>query len=266
MRPIIQTIAAAALSLVIAACGSGSPTTPSPSASTLATSARPSVASVAPASVAPASTAAQPAASSPASQASVAPSRSPATRVTGTVQTDAAGKVTLADGTSLDITPTTRVTQQQSITAADLKAGMFVAITGKRQPDNTVLASIVSVFPDSLRKVVPGGAASPARRESHDQRLHRSGHRKCVHRHVSGWRGEDHDCPGRANPETGRCDASGCETWREGVGRGSERRRASNLDSIACSVPTAVAPFSVVAAARTWTTAHVRGEPKGRWM
>ena len=157
MRPIIQTIAAAALSLVIAACGSGSPTTPSPSASTLATSARPSVASVAPASVAPASTAAQPAASSPASQASVAPSRSPATRVTGTVQTDAAGKVTLADGTSLDITPTTRVTQQQSITAADLKAGMFVAITGKRQPDNTVLASIVSVFPDSLRKVVPGG-------------------------------------------------------------------------------------------------------------
>ncbi|MGH2363718.1 MAG: DUF5666 domain-containing protein [Chloroflexota bacterium] len=77
--------------------------------------------------------------------------------MTGTVQTDAAGKVTLADGTSLDVTPTTRVTEQQTITAADLKPGMFVAITAKRQQDNTLLASIVSVFPDSLTKVVPGG-------------------------------------------------------------------------------------------------------------
>lgn len=32
-----------------------------------------------------------------------------------------------------------------------------MAITAKRQPDNTLLASIVSIFPPSLTNVVPGG-------------------------------------------------------------------------------------------------------------
>ena len=159
MRPMIQTTAVAALSLAIAACGSAS-ATPSATAPSPVTASASSVASPAAASVAPSSAAPQPAASRPGSSdgaTSAAPSRTPATRVTGTVQTDTSGKLTLADGTNLEVTPTTRVTEQQAITAADLKPGMFVAITGKRQQDNTVLASIVSVFPESLAKVVKGG-------------------------------------------------------------------------------------------------------------
>jgi hypothetical protein len=47
------------------------------------------------------------------------------------------------------------------ITAADLHQGDYVAITGKRQPDNTVLASIVNVFPPSLGQVAPGQRPMP---------------------------------------------------------------------------------------------------------
>lgn len=81
----------------------------------------------------------------------------PATRVNGRVQTVASTAVTLADGTSFDVTPTTRIIRQQPMQPADLKPGLFVAITAMRQPDNTLLASIVSVFPASLSSNVPGG-------------------------------------------------------------------------------------------------------------
>ena len=74
-----------------------------------------------------------------------------------TVKTVAGTKVTLDDGTSFDLTPTTRITHQQKVTVADLKPGAFVAITAKRQTDNTLLASIVSVFSDSQSKTVPPG-------------------------------------------------------------------------------------------------------------
>ena len=43
------------------------------------------------------------------------------------------------------------------MTPADLKPGLFVAITATRQPDNTLLATIVSAFPASLSSTVPGG-------------------------------------------------------------------------------------------------------------
>jgi hypothetical protein len=43
------------------------------------------------------------------------------------------------------------------MTPADLKPGLFVAITATRQPDNTLLATIVSVFPASLSATVQGG-------------------------------------------------------------------------------------------------------------
>lgn len=80
-----------------------------------------------------------------------------ASRVNGTVQTSAGGQVTLSDGTKFDLAPNARIGRLQSIKAGDLKAGQFVAITSKRQPDNTLLASVVSIFPDSLVNVVPGG-------------------------------------------------------------------------------------------------------------
>ena len=159
MRHIIQTTAFATLSLAIAACGSASPAA-SPSASIASTSTAPSIATSAQPAASAGSNPVQasgPGPSASGGAAAGAPSGNPATRVTGTVQTDTAGKVTLSDGTSLDVTSTTRVIQRQTITAADLKPAMFVAITGKRQQDNTLLASIVRVFPDSLAKVIKGG-------------------------------------------------------------------------------------------------------------
>ena len=78
-------------------------------------------------------------------------------RVSGTVQTADGGKITLADGTSFTVADNARVFRQQTIAAADLKSGQFVAVTAKRQQDNTLLASIVSIFSDSLSKTIQGG-------------------------------------------------------------------------------------------------------------
>jgi hypothetical protein len=47
------------------------------------------------------------------------------------------------------------------ITAADLHQGDYIAITAKRQPDNTLLASIVNVFPPSIGQVAPGQRPLP---------------------------------------------------------------------------------------------------------
>ena len=78
-------------------------------------------------------------------------------RVEGVVRSNAGDRVTLADGTSFDLTRTTRITRVRSATAADLKPGLFVAITAKPQADGTLLASIVSVFPDSLKSAIQSG-------------------------------------------------------------------------------------------------------------
>lgn len=97
-------------------------------------------------------------AATPASAAfSASPAASGVTRVEGIVKSNDSGRVTLADGTGFDLTRTTRVVRSQAGTPADLKPGLFVAITAKEQPDQTLLASIVSVFPESLSKVVPPG-------------------------------------------------------------------------------------------------------------
>jgi uncharacterized protein DUF5666 len=81
----------------------------------------------------------------------------PAARVSGTVQSIDGTRITLTDGTSFALAADARVTQQRTVTAADLRSGQFVAVTAKRQPDNTLLATIVSVFPASLSTAVPGG-------------------------------------------------------------------------------------------------------------
>ena len=95
-------------------------------------------------------------ASSPAPSAPVPPVGSGATRIEGIVKSNDSGHVTLADGTTFDLTRTTRVVRSQAGTAADLKPGLFVAITAKEQPDKTLLASIVNVFPDSSSRVGAG--------------------------------------------------------------------------------------------------------------
>jgi hypothetical protein len=70
-------------------------------------------------------------------------------RVVGTVEGVAGNTVTLTDGSSFSITDATRVAVAHSITAADLEPGQFVAITATLEPDDVLLASIVSVFPAS---------------------------------------------------------------------------------------------------------------------
>src|SRR5581483_9908631 len=65
------------------------------------------------------------------------PATNPVERLSGTVQSVAAGKVTLKDGNSFALAPQTVVTKRAPITVGDLKVGQTVAITAKRQPDNT---------------------------------------------------------------------------------------------------------------------------------
>jgi hypothetical protein len=95
---------------------------------------------------------------SPASvAASPSASAGAATRVQGKVQSATATKLTLADGAVLDLGASTRITRTDPATPADLKPGLFVAITAKQQPDRTLLASMVSIFAESLSRVVPPG-------------------------------------------------------------------------------------------------------------
>ncbi len=75
------------------------------------------------------------------------PATNPIERLSGTVQSVDSGKVTLKEGGSFALAPQTVVTKRQTIAAADLKTGQTVAITAKRQPDNTLLASMIVVFP-----------------------------------------------------------------------------------------------------------------------
>jgi hypothetical protein len=92
----------------------------------------------------------------PAAAAVASPSAVPAERVDGVVQTATDGRVTLANGRSFTVPVSARVLRRMSITPTDLKLGDYVAVTAKRQPDNTLLASIVNVFPPSLGQVAPG--------------------------------------------------------------------------------------------------------------
>src|SRR5207245_8094079 len=50
-----------------------------------------------------------------------------------------------------------RIVRNDHATIADLKPGLFVAVTARQQPDNSLLASIVNIFPASLAANVPAG-------------------------------------------------------------------------------------------------------------
>jgi hypothetical protein len=89
-----------------------------------------------------------------------APAAPTRTFVNGTVQNIDATKLTLSDGSSFPITSSTNVTRLVPITVADLKVGQYVAVTAKRQPDNSLLASIVNVFPttgNTFQRPMDGG-------------------------------------------------------------------------------------------------------------
>ena len=77
-------------------------------------------------------------------------------RLSGLVQSISNGTIKLDDGTSFTVNSDTRLTRVVQATLADLRVGDYVAVTAKRQSDNTLLATIVNVFPDTLRGVAAG--------------------------------------------------------------------------------------------------------------
>jgi hypothetical protein len=85
-----------------------------------------------------------------------APTTNPAQRINGTIQSVSDGKVTLTDGKSYTVDDKTRIIRIESAKPSDLATGDYVAVTAKRQPDNTLLASIVNVFPASMKGVGVG--------------------------------------------------------------------------------------------------------------
>ncbi len=109
-----------------------------------------------------------PTAQTTASQAPTAPARSSTAlagagpganadeRINGTIQSVANGKVVLDDGKSYSVDDKTRIIRVEPATPSDLVSGDFVAVTAKRQPDNTLLASMINVFPASMKGVGVG--------------------------------------------------------------------------------------------------------------
>jgi hypothetical protein len=77
-------------------------------------------------------------------------------RVTGDVQAKNGATITLTDGTSFLTGDRTSVIVTHPGTPADLQPGQYVAITAQPQTDGTLLASIIAVFPESLRGVAIG--------------------------------------------------------------------------------------------------------------
>jgi hypothetical protein len=75
----------------------------------------------------------------------------PGNRVNGTVQSVDGSKVTLQDGTSFTMDGATRVSRPVAVALGDLHSGDVVAVTATKQPDNTLLATIVNVFPGTQR-------------------------------------------------------------------------------------------------------------------
>jgi hypothetical protein len=59
--------------------------------------------------------------------------------------------VWLTNGASFGVDPQTRVTLVRSATPADLTPGYYVAITARPEMDGSLLASIVSTFPEEQR-------------------------------------------------------------------------------------------------------------------
>lgn len=82
-------------------------------------------------------------------------------RVVSTVTAIGGDKLVLGNGQTYAITSTTRFAKLVSIGASGLRVGDYVAITGQRQPNNSVLASLINVFPPQLNGVVPGQRPMP---------------------------------------------------------------------------------------------------------
>jgi hypothetical protein len=117
-----------------ASCGSGSS---SPAASTAPTSAATSAAQTVPNAI------------SSTQAAAATPATNPTTRVNGTVASVNGNTVTLKEGGSFSLAPQTTITRNVAGSSTDLVPGKGVAVTAKQQPDNSLLASVIRVFPSA---------------------------------------------------------------------------------------------------------------------
>ena len=75
----------------------------------------------------------------------------PTIPLSGTVTEVTMSTVTLDGNRMFSTGPKTQVLVTKKGAASDLKAGQYVEVTGKKQPDNSVLASTVDILDESLR-------------------------------------------------------------------------------------------------------------------
>lgn len=148
-RRAIQTIALTTAAIFVVGCAQASP--PAPTATVAPAPTTPPAPTATPASAGAATPAA-----SPVANAAASPATNPAERDDGTIQSVDNGTITLSDGKSFSVGAKTRIIRMESIKAGDLKTGDYVAVTAKRQPDNTLLASMVNIFPASLKGIAVG--------------------------------------------------------------------------------------------------------------
>jgi Domain of unknown function (DUF5666) len=86
-------------------------------------------------------------ASGPTFQAALAtPMTNPVDRVDGTVQSIDRGTVTLKEGGSFTVSDVTKMSHGPPASPVDLVPGKVVAVAAMMQPDNTLLASAISIY------------------------------------------------------------------------------------------------------------------------
>lgn len=81
--------------------------------------------------------------------AAATPATNPSTRVNGTAASVSGNTVMLQDGSSFVLGPNTKISKSVSVTPAAIQVGSIVAVTAMRQPDDSLLASLVRIFPPS---------------------------------------------------------------------------------------------------------------------
>lgn len=85
-----------------------------------------------------------------------APAVAPGTRVSGAIQTIADNKVMLQDGASFAVASSTQISRVVSASLGDLRPGDYVAVTAMRQPDDSLKATVVNIFPAAARGAANG--------------------------------------------------------------------------------------------------------------
>jgi len=90
---------------------------------------------------------------STAAQATAVPAASAltSTRLSGAIKSQSNGQVTMQDGTSFTVGPDALIIRSVPVDFQTIQPDDFVAVTAKRQADGTLLASIVNIFPESMR-------------------------------------------------------------------------------------------------------------------